>query len=286
VIIAFLVPITVVDHNPGDLVTLAGVALQPLLAGQFPWLGLIDYTVEFTGEGQFGHVRIVENYLPVPSAPYPGELLILESTGFIVGYDDDRNNPAWVSYRIFEMATLDSGQRPRRFKEDPRTLSKVTHEAYTRSGFDRGHMAPNYAIATRYGREAQFETFLMSNIVPQSPELNQGPWRKLEEMISGYAQKYDEVWVVTGPLYDDRPEYIGPEVEVPDGFFKIVVDETPSGLRVLAFNFPQDVQRRDNPARFLTTVDAIEELSGLDFFSELPDDVEERVEGVRGARLW
>ncbi len=55
---------------------------------------------------------------------------------------------------------------------DTLTIAKVTHNDYTHSGYDRGHMAPNYAIATRYGQEAQKETFLMSNIVPQLGNLN------------------------------------------------------------------------------------------------------------------
>lgn len=223
--------------------------------------------------------------LPV-DVTYPGDLKILDNTGFVVGYDEGRNNPAWVSYRIFKVDFLDSGERPRRFEQDARTQSRIGHDDYTRSGYDRGHMAPNYAIATRYGLEAQLETFFMSNIVPQTPELNQGPWRQLEATISDYAQQYEEVWVVTGPIYDDRPTYIGPQIEVPDAFFKIVVDETPTGLRVLAFNFPQDVQRRDDPAMFLATVDAIEALSGLDFLSGLPDDVEDRLESAKANRLW
>lgn len=223
--------------------------------------------------------------LPV-DVGYPGDLRILENTGFVVGYCEVRNNPAWVSYRVFRADRLQADTRPSRFLEDSRTQSRIDHDGYTHSGFDRGHMAPNFAIATRYGREAQLETFLMSNIVPQDPDLNQGPWRVLEEMISGYAQRYDEVWVVTGPLYDHSATFIGPKIEVPDAFFKIVVDETGAGVRILAFSFPQDVRRKDDPRRFLTTVDAIEALSGFDFFSELPDEIEDRLEAMRASRPW
>ena len=67
------------------------------------------------------------------------------------------------------------------FEVDPEAADCPTPDDYTRTGYDRGHMAPNYLIATRYGKVAQRETFLMSNIVPQTPELNRGPWRILEE---------------------------------------------------------------------------------------------------------
>jgi endonuclease G len=223
--------------------------------------------------------------LPV-DVSYPGDLLILENTGFVVGYDEERNNPAWVAYRVFEMDALESKKRPSGFRVDSRTESAVSHDDYTHSGYDRGHLAPNYAIVTRYGREAQLETFLMSNIVPQDPDLNRGPWRVLEETISGYGQAYEEVWVVTGPIYDAEAEYIGPLIEVPDAFYKIVIDEAEEGLRILAFNFPQEVGRRADPEEFLTTVDAIEELVGLDFLSGLPDDLEERLESTGATQLW
>jgi len=217
---------------------------------------------------------------------YPGELTILKNVGYAAGYDEERNDPAWVCYRLFKVADLVSGDRPSRFAEDTRTLSRIDHGDYTNSGFDRGHLAPNYAISTRYGVAAQRETFLMSNIVPQKPDMNQGPWRILEETISDYAQRFDEVWVITGPLYDDRPTFIGPQVEVPDSFFKIVVDQTGRGLRVLAFIMPQDVRRSDDPVRFLRSVDEIEAYSGLDFLSALPDEVETALEASCPTKLW
>lgn len=242
---------------------------------------------QVTSEGIPRGMASVHTYGGLPiDVSYPGELVIIENAGFVVGYCEERNNPAWVAYRVFEMEALDSGDRPSRFKPDDRTESEIRHDDYTHSGYDRGHMAPNYAIATRYGEAAQLETFLMSNIVPQDPDLNQGPWRILEQTISDYAQDHEEIWVVTGPLYDEDPDYIGPLIEVPDAFYKIVVDETPAGLRILAFNFPQEVGRRDDPEQFLTTVDAIEEVSGLDFLSGLPDEVEDRLESEIALTIW
>ncbi|MFC1467798.1 DNA/RNA non-specific endonuclease, partial [Verrucomicrobiota bacterium] len=91
---------------------------------------------------------------------------LLKNSGYTVGYSDHFELPLWSAYRVFNVPKLESGKRPSRFTTDTRTKARVSHNDYTRSGFDRGHMAPNYAIATRYGRTAQKETFLMSNIIP------------------------------------------------------------------------------------------------------------------------
>ena len=67
----------------------------------------------------------------------------------------------------------------------------------------------------------RLRTFLMSNIVPQRPDLNQGPWLLLEERIArGYASTLGQVWVVTGPIFDAQPEYLASRVEIPDAFFR------------------------------------------------------------------
>ena len=70
-------------------------------------------------------------------------------------------------------------------------------------------MAPNYLIATRYGKVAQRETFLMSNIVPQTPELNRGPWRILEQIVADdLTAQGVELWVITGPVPAEKTTYI------------------------------------------------------------------------------
>ena len=74
------------------------------------------------------------------------EFTIITNTGFTIGYSESYKNPLWVSYRLFPVANPVSPKRPSKFKVDKRTQSKVKHDDYTHTGYDRGHMAPNYAI--------------------------------------------------------------------------------------------------------------------------------------------
>jgi endonuclease G len=209
--------------------------------------------------------------------PAERDVTVLRNEGFLVGYSEARGCPRWVAYRVFRVGRRTSGERPSRFGVDERTRARVRHEDYTGSGCDRGHMAPNYAIATRYGRRAQLETFLMSNIAPQKPGLNRGPWRLLEERVARkWAEEFEEVWVITGPIFAEGGWRLAGKVDVPSGFYKIVLDEERGRPRVWAFVMPQAA--RGEPDAWRASVDRIEALTGLDFLADLPDELEAEIE--------
>lgn len=218
---------------------------------------------------------------------YPHKVTVLKNKGFVLGYCEKRKSPVWVAYRLFKVENPKTEKRPSRFRVDERTKSKVNHDDYTRSGYDRGHMAPNYGIATRYGREAQLETFLMSNICPQKPKLNRQRWRLLEEKVAKeYANDLEEVWVITGPIFDEKVEQLASGVEIPDAFYKIVLDEKDGKPRMIAFVIQQEVKGNESLPDYLTSVDSVEKLTGLDFFSELENELENQLEAEKPNGLW
>lgn len=216
---------------------------------------------------------------------YPHPLLRLENSSYLVAYDEERQNPAWSAYRITDQTLEGDFPRPTRFEVDRRTRALVTHDAYTKSGYDRGHMTPNFAIASRFGEVAQKETFLMSNVVPQNPALNQGPWRLMEDVLANRtARTAKEIWVVTGPVYEDPQEVrIKGGPVIPSAFFCIVVDETEHGPRIQAFLMAQTTPRNANFREYRTSVATIERLTGLDFEWMLPDDLEKTLEDETAA---
>ena len=218
---------------------------------------------------------------------------ILRNKAFIVGYDERMKNPAWVAYRLPGEVRFSGEKRPSRFKVDHRTRAMVRHEDYSNTGFDRGHIAPNYAIYSRFGREAQLETFLMSNICPQYPNFNRGIWNVLESMEAGqgsggcWAETCGEIWVLVGPLYAESPPTLPCGVAVPSHFFRIILDEeNVSGIRILAFIIPNMAKVSGRIENYLVSVDQVESRTALDFFSDLPDDLEERLESTTAAGLW
>lgn len=216
---------------------------------------------------------------------------VLRNEGFLVGWSDVRVNPLWVSYQVEAVPDdLRIGPRPS-FQADWRTLWPITPDSYARSGYDRGHMAPNYAIAAVHGRGAQLDTFLMSNITPQTPNLNRQLWQRLEQSVMDhFAPRFERLQVVTGPVFPERFmdnvfNRVG-FVEVPEAFYKIIVaphDETPLAL---AFIMPQDVQGNEPLEDYLVTIDEIEARTGLNFFPDLSPALEAVLEGELRTQGW
>lgn len=112
-----------------------------------------------------------------PIAESPADWTLLERRGYRVAYDEKRLNPAWVAYCYEFRPGLHTGHtRIARFSADDGTRAGITHDHYTGSDYSRGHMAPSFGIFTYFGKDAQRETYLMSNVVPQKQAMNAGPW--------------------------------------------------------------------------------------------------------------
>lgn len=212
---------------------------------------------------------------------------IFRNDGFMVGYSDLWGNPLWVSYQIKSIQDDTHYQRPQRFSTDWRNLTHITPDDYRHSGYDRGHMAPNYAISRLYGETAQLDTFLMTNITPQKPNLNRKLWQRLEEVeIDHFTQQFKTVWVLTGPIFDPNIERLKSSywVEIPDAFYKIYF--ALPDKKMLAFIVPQEVRGKEPLDHFLVSVDEVEEKIGFDFFHELEDTREEQLESSIKSAPW
>jgi endonuclease G len=214
------------------------------------------------------------------------KLKVLKNKSYVLGYSETFRNPCWVAYRVFKVPTLNSGDRPS-FKTDRRTRAKVSPGDYSRSGFDRGHMAPNFAIATRYGEKGQRETFLMSNIIPQTPRINRYIWKDLEMRVAKeYGQKLGEVWVITGPIFDPLIRRLKSGVAIPSAYYKIMADEAGGKLRVQAFLIESDCPPYTRVKTQLVSGEEIEARTRLNFFPALSETNQAQLEAEVSGRLW
>lgn len=178
--------------------------------------------------------------------------------------------------------------------------------------WNRGHLAMN-EHAQRIGFEAACNTHNFWNASPQAAELNQGPWRHLENYSAAASNKFRSIWVVAGPIFDLATPalFIGDPgeipVEVPDAFFKVLIHEGPSGIETLAFVFPQPnapgPDGKPAPATTwvkcsgqappgfeydhtsnLVSIAEIEQRTGVRFFDGQPD--RDQLIAARATRLW
>lgn len=245
------------------------------------------YANDYVAAKAAGDKTHVYGGLPAATT-FPHSVRVLANQGFVTGYCDALGNPVWTAYRIRDLSPLPKApERPGTFTVDARTLSRVAPEDYTNSGYDRGHMAPNYAIATRYGAAAQRETFLMSNIAPQRRELNAGVWRELEmKAATSYPGRFGEVWVIAGPVFDQNPRELDRGIMIPAAFYMIVIDEHEGGVRAQAILVPQEAGSDADLRQLRTSIDEIEQRTGLDFLNELDEAAEELLEAPRAGRVW
>ena len=217
----------------------------------------------------------------------PADIKVLDRGEFAVGWSPSLRRPVWCAYHVTPDVLYQTGQRPN-FNKDKEAANSPSPGDYTRSGYDRGHMVPNHAIESRYGADDQKKTFLMSNIAPQTPALNQGVWRNVEHRIADFwPAKYGEIWVIVGTIPNRRGETLsGTDIEIPGRFYQVIVAQEGMDVRALAVVFDQHVPWREWAARNIVSIDELEEEAGLDFLPDLPTFIQNPLEAETPSRLW
>lgn len=220
---------------------------------------------------------------------------ILVNHGYIVGFCPTRLQPAWSAYRVAHATGTADFKREIHYHDDLRLpeeqrVGRKTFGKLGNIGIDVGHMTPNEVINRQFGRLAQLETFLMSNMSPQYGTLNKGVWLKLETGIREIQdeQDKDHVWAIVGPVFGDQPASLnrgsGKFVPVPDAYFAVVVDpqtypyDRISNAKIDCFMIPQGAPPNSNPQDYPSSLPEIEAATRLKFFTdwgrELPVAIE------------
>lgn len=263
-------------------------ALGAITADATDALGLTgrDVSVPYVGAVPrgplpFGEPRVAD------TAKAPKDIVVLRRKGYWVGWSPSLGHPVWAAYAVPTRKLLEAPPARPPFERDPEAPRSPLPTDYTGTGYDRGHMAPNYLIATRFGKAAQRETFLMSNIAPQRPDLNRGPWRLLEQTVADDLSGIgDPLWVITGAV-PDRTKRLGKaRVRVPSGFYKIIAAIHRGRLRVLAALMAQETPGSKRPRYCFRSVDTLEALTGLDFFPALSEERQRALEAPEANRFW
>lgn len=213
--------------------------------------------------------------------------IIVEYMGFTVSYDAVNRIPEWVAYELTDEETTGAAEREgMRFDPDPDLeIRQAEFKDYSHSGWTRGHMAP--AADFKWDHDAMAETFYMTNICPQNEENNKDSWNNLEIKVREWAKEYGKVYVVSGPIIGDNINgKIGRnKVTVPDAFFKAVLREDGNGWKSAAYIMENSaISQSLNDC--IVSVNELEEITGLDFFHLLPDEVEETIESERKYKDW
>jgi endonuclease G len=209
---------------------------------------------------------------------------------YALSYNSELNVPNWVAWNLHRGWFGGVPRYSGNFIQDtslPAEFYRVKHGDYTGSGYDRGHMVRSEERTAT--AEDNKSTFLLTNIMPQTPTLNQQTWLSLEFECERLCKDQNkELFIVAGGLFGANPKRLNTVVSVPDSYWKIVVildsgqrvsDITPA-TKVIAVMMKNEVYTSGTTdwKLYTTTVNAIEEKTGYNFLSDVPMDMQEMLE--------
>lgn len=223
------------------------------------------------------------------------ENLLIERRQFVLSYSKSKATANWVSWHLSK-DWLGSAERLDNFIPDPLipgSYPKAITSDYTSTGFDRGHLCPS--ADRTLSAEDNAATFYMSNIIPQSPNVNRGNWERLESYCRKLVSEGNELYITAG-VYGEggtgsnggRTKRIDDKITVPEKVWKVILvlpygtsdlSRIDKKVRVIAVLF-ENMQSQGSVVwgGLRTSVNAIETLTGFDFFNNLPDTVESELE--------
>jgi endonuclease G, mitochondrial len=203
--------------------------------------------------------------------------------GYAFSYVEDYEQSEWVAYELnMGKWKYNNFERPM-FDQDLDVKTKSAHwKNYKKSGYTKGHLCP--AGDRKETIELFNETFVTSNVSPQEYEFNDGIWNRLEQKTRYWAEKYDGLYVVTGGVLTNDLETIGTEeVAVPKYFYKVLM--TKDSKKMIAFLVPHEDSTKAL-YEFVVSVDELEKLTKIDFFTKLNDSEEAKLESRTDYKEW
>lgn len=216
---------------------------------------------------------------------------LLSNKYYAVSYNRQKAIANWVSWRLVKNSFGDAS-RQNDFRPNqnlPNDWTQITPNDYNGSGFDRGHLCPSADRSSSI--EGNSSTFLMTNIAPQTHDLNAGPWEKLETYSRSLAKRNNTIFIIAGQYGDDGK--LRNKLTIPTNYWKVVVILPNNGevsainreTRVIAVDMPNvDGISGQNWRDFKTTVRQIEQKTGYNFLSNVPQNIQDAIETKVDAR--
>lgn len=211
-------------------------------------------------------------------------LIVYYNTGFAFAFSPRYKQSIWVAYQYLPSELQKVTKREGAFKQDARVKGTANNGDYARTGYDKGHLAPAGDMA--WSVQAMKESFYFTNISPQLAAFNRGIWKELEEQVRRWVERYDTLYIATGPLFLEGSATIGRNsISVPSHFYKALLTRRGGNWQAVGYLMANraSAQLLDS---FRYTIDSLEQLSGLDFFPLLPDSVEVKVESEYDKKFW
>jgi len=225
---------------------------------------------------------------PIPNLEIPKlkpNEVVVKHYAYSLSYNEPNEQANWVAYELTSDETISIFKRSNKFIQDPLiTTGTADDQDYAGNGYDKGHLAP--AGDMGWSATSMKESFYYSNMSPQVPSFNRGVWKRFEELVRSWANEYKSVYVVTGPVLTSGLKSIGHDhVSVPKYFYKVILDYHAPRVKGIGFIIP-NAASQEPLQRYAVTIDRVEKVTGIDFFSALPDPQEKTIEATLNINAW
>lgn len=221
--------------------------------------------------------------LEIPKTKSHGE--VISHAAYTLEYNETHEQASWVAYVLTKEKTTRVAERTNKFLSDPMVKTgSADNGDYSKSGYDRGHLAP--AADMGWSAKTMAESFYFSNMSPQVPAFNRGIWKRTEELVRTWAIAYDSLYIVTGPVLNEKLPSIGAnQVSIPNYYYKVILNYHHPDVKAIGIIMP-NAASSELIQHFVVSVDSVEHLTGIDFFPLLNDAEESKLEKQACIPCW
>lgn len=215
--------------------------------------------------------------------------MLLERYCYSVSYNPETRQPNWVMWQLTGEHVMNRKEGLwNEYREDLEldSVIRATLYDYANSGYDRGHMCPGGDC--NWDDDGRDETYVLSNMCPQNPNLNRGDWKEIELACRKWAKQYGNIFIVCGPIFFKSQEHerIGRnQIPVPEAFFKVVLcveSPSPKGIGFICRN--TDGNRKKD--FYVNSIRQVERVTGYRFFPQVEDSIKNMVWDMDDISIW
>lgn len=212
---------------------------------------------------------------------------VIQHAAMSLAYSEVHEQARWVAHIITPDIVFGNQSRTNDFRIDTLVPSgSPTIKEYWNSGYDRGHLAPSADF--RWSQRAVSESYYYSNMSPQLADLNRGIWAELEGRLREVCiRQKEQIFVVTGGVLEEGLPAIGDSIKVsiPKLYWKVALDYSGDEKKGIGFVIPNAKQFKAL-GKYAVSIDSIEKLTGINFFTGLSTEEEPSLEGKYNYQLW
>ncbi len=209
---------------------------------------------------------------------------LVKHTLYALSYNENYELASWAAYQLTPEQAKATGTYKEKYNEDPLvTTGSASTKDYKDAGFIMGQLVPPEDMFNSI--QAVEETFLTSNTVPHKPSFNKYVWKTMEKLIREWAKEGNTLYIATGPVLKDAPfgTFGQNKISIPTRYYKVVMDVR--GERAVGFVMRSNVAT-GAPKAFAKSVDEVEKITGIDFFPQVSDEIEEKAESDSDFTKW